>query len=60
MPTDGTTPRKRLLQREMLADVRLPYGLTPIIIVDPRGGTAAEIIDEIVLILERLVSAWRS
>ena len=36
-----------------------PYGLTPLITVDPMKGTAAEIIDEIVMILERLVDAWR-
>lgn len=37
-----------------------PYGLTPMVIIDPMSGTPEEIVDEIVLILERLVNAWRS
>ena len=37
-----------------------PYGLTPMATIDPMSGTAAEVIDEIVLILERLIEVWRS
>ena len=36
-----------------------PYGLTPMITIDPINGVAAEVTKEIVSILERLVSVWR-
>ena len=36
-----------------------PYGLTPLVTVDPMRGTSAEVINEIVLILEKLVEVWR-
>jgi len=36
-----------------------PFGLTPMATIDPVSGTPEEIINEIVLILERLVKAWR-
>jgi hypothetical protein len=36
-----------------------PYGLTPIVTIDPVSGKPAEVINEIVLILERLLTAWR-
>jgi hypothetical protein len=36
-----------------------PHGLTPIATIDPMGGRPAEVIDEIGLILERLLTVWR-
>ncbi len=36
-----------------------PYGLTPIVTIDPVSGKPAEVVNEIVLILERLLTAWR-
>ena len=36
-----------------------PYGLTPMVVIDPTLGTSAEIIDEIVLILEQMKNVWR-
>jgi hypothetical protein len=35
-----------------------PYGLTPIVTIDPVSGKPAEVINDIVLILERLLTAW--
>ena len=35
-----------------------PYGLTPIVTIDPVRGKPAEVINEIVLILERLLTVW--
>ena len=35
-----------------------PYGLTPMVIIDPWSNKPAEVINEIVLILERLVDVW--
>jgi hypothetical protein len=35
-----------------------PYGLTPIVTIDPVRGKPAEVISEIVLILERLLTVW--
>lgn len=35
-----------------------PYGLTPIVTIDPVSGKPAEVVNEIVLILERLLTAW--
>jgi len=36
-----------------------PYGLTPMVVIDPARGTPADIIGEIVAVLERLIDAWR-
>jgi hypothetical protein len=36
-----------------------PHGLTPMITIDPMGGKPAEVVNEIVLILERLLAVWR-
>jgi hypothetical protein len=36
-----------------------PYGLTPIVIIDPLNGKPAEVVDEIVLVLQRLLTVWR-
>ncbi len=36
-----------------------PHGLTPMVTIDPVSGKPAEVIDEIVLILERLLDVWR-
>ena len=35
-----------------------PHGLTPMVTINPMKGTSAEIINEIVLILERLTTVW--
>ena len=35
-----------------------PYGLTPIVTIDPVSGKPAEVVNEIVLILERLLTVW--
>ena len=35
-----------------------PYGMTPMVTIDPMSGTPADVIDEIVLILERLINVW--
>jgi len=37
-----------------------PYGLTPMITIDPVSGKPAEVVSEIVLTLERLIDTWRS
>jgi hypothetical protein len=36
-----------------------PSGLTPMVTIDPSGGTPATIVDEIVRVLERLDDVWR-
>ena len=36
-----------------------PHGLTPMVTIDPVSRKPAEVIDEIVLILERLLDVWR-
>ncbi len=36
-----------------------PHGMTPMVIIDPVSGKPAEVVDEIVAILERLREAWR-
>ena len=36
-----------------------PFGLTPIVTIDPVSGKPAEVVNEIVLILERLLTVWR-
>lgn len=36
-----------------------PYGFTPMITIDPMGGSPSEIVNEIVVILEGLVDVWR-
>jgi hypothetical protein len=36
-----------------------PYGLTPMVTIDPVSGKPAEVVNEIVSVLERLVDAWR-
>ena len=36
-----------------------PSGLTPMVTIDPSGGTPATIVDEIVRVLERLDEVWR-
>jgi hypothetical protein len=36
-----------------------PHGLTPIVTIDPVSGKPAEVVNEIVLILERLLTVWR-
>ncbi|MGO9397129.1 MAG: hypothetical protein ACLP19_04690 [Xanthobacteraceae bacterium] len=37
-----------------------PYGLTPIVTIDPTGGgRPAEIVERIVALLERMLEAWR-
>ena len=35
-----------------------PYGLTPIVTIDPVHGNPDEVVDEIVRVLERLVDVW--
>lgn len=35
-----------------------PYGLTPMVTVNPVHGSPAEVVDEIALILERLATTW--
>jgi hypothetical protein len=37
-----------------------PYGLTPMVTIDPLSGKPAEVVSRIVLILERLIGIWRS
>jgi hypothetical protein len=37
-----------------------PYGLTPMITIDPVSGKPEEVVSEIVLTLERLIDTWRS
>ena len=37
-----------------------PYGLTPMVTIDPVSGKPAEVVSRIVLILERLIGIWRS
>jgi hypothetical protein len=36
-----------------------PYGLTPMVTFNPASGSAREVVNEIVRVLERLVEAWR-
>ncbi|MGD0024989.1 MAG: hypothetical protein ABSC37_10265 [Xanthobacteraceae bacterium] len=36
-----------------------PYGLTPLITIDPTGGKPAEIVERIVVLLQRVLEAWR-
>jgi hypothetical protein len=36
-----------------------PYGLTPMVTIDPVSGKPTEVVNEIVSVLERLVDAWR-
>ena len=36
-----------------------PHGMTPMVIIDPVSGKPAEVVDEIVAILERLRETWR-
>jgi hypothetical protein len=36
-----------------------PYGLTPMVTIDPVTGKPAEVVNEIVSILERLLEVWR-
>ena len=36
-----------------------PHGLTPIVTIDPVTGKPTAVVDEIVLILERLLAVWR-
>ena len=36
-----------------------PYGLTPLVTIDPMAGKPAEVVNEIVRILERLGDVWR-
>ena len=36
-----------------------PYGLTPLVTIDPVGGNPSEVVNEIVVILERLLEMWR-
>jgi len=36
-----------------------PYGLTPLVTIDPAGGKPAEIVERITLILERILENWR-
>jgi hypothetical protein len=35
-----------------------PYGLTTIVTIDPVSGKPAEVVNEIVLILEQLLTVW--
>src|SRR6266478_824900 len=35
-----------------------PYGLTPMVIIDPTSGTPADVIGRIVAVLERLIGVW--
>jgi hypothetical protein len=37
-----------------------PHGLTPMVTIDPVSGKPAEVVNKIVLILERLIDIWRS
>jgi hypothetical protein len=36
-----------------------PHGLTPLVTIDPMRGTPTAVVDDIALVLERLVAAWR-
>ena len=36
-----------------------PYGLTPLMTIDPMGGKPTEIVERIVLALERILENWR-
>lgn len=36
-----------------------PYGLTPLVTIDPTGGKPGEIVERIAVLLERLCEAWR-
>ena len=36
-----------------------PYGLTPMVTIDPVSGKPAEVVNEIVSVLERLLDVWR-
>jgi len=36
-----------------------PYGLTPMVTIDPVNGKPAEVVTSIVSVLERLVEVWR-
>ena len=36
-----------------------PYGLTPLVTIDPKGGKPAEVVERIVLVLERVLENWR-
>jgi hypothetical protein len=36
-----------------------PYGLTPLMTIDPMGGKPTEIVERIVLVLERILENWR-
>ncbi len=35
-----------------------PYGLTPLVTIDPTGGKPAETVDRIALLLERVLETW--
>jgi hypothetical protein len=35
-----------------------PNGLTPLVVIDPISGNPAAVVDEIALVLERLLSVW--
>lgn len=37
-----------------------PYGLTPMVTIDPVSGQPAEVVNRIVLVLEGLVDIWRA
>lgn len=37
-----------------------PHGLTPMVTIDPASGKPAQVVDEIVLTLERLIQVWHS
>jgi hypothetical protein len=37
-----------------------PYGLTPMVTIDPVSGKPANVVNEIVSVLERLLDVWRS
>jgi hypothetical protein len=36
-----------------------PYGLTPMVTFNPASGSASEVVNEIVRVLDRLLEAWR-
>jgi hypothetical protein len=37
-----------------------PYGLTPMVTFDPVSGKPAQLVDQVVVALERLVETWRA
>jgi hypothetical protein len=37
-----------------------PYGLTPMVTIDPVSGSPEDVVSSLVLTLERLVDVWRS